>query len=90
MKFPGVLKKYECSVFIFGLGIFKGCNTISRNSQEQIFVVSKISKGKETNLKISGFPFFKKVCPQTSQPAITCSKLTGKCRLDSLFDFLLE
>ena len=54
VEFPGVL--------VFGLEIFKGCNTILHNFQGWSFVLSGISRGKVYKQKIPGGRF-KKVCP---------------------------
>ena len=51
-------------VLVFGLGIPKGCSTILWNFQRWMFVFSRISKDKETNLKIPEI-FWKKYVSTT-------------------------
>ena len=49
MDFPGVSKKQHAGfpeVFVFGLGISNGSNTILWNIQELSSVLSEISSGK--------------------------------------------
>ena len=51
MEFP---KKLQNGVFIFGLGIFKGSNTVLWNIQGLTFVFSGISRVKVKNKKFQG------------------------------------
>ena len=46
VEFPGVL--------VFGLGTFKGCNTVLHNCQGWSFYLSGISRGKVNKQKIPG------------------------------------
>ena len=55
-------------VLVFGLGNPNGCNTILWNFQGWSVILSGISKGKVTNLKVPEV-FFKKVCPQSTHPS---------------------
>ena len=54
MDFPGVSKKQHAGfpeVFVFGLGISKGSNTILWNIQELRFVLFEICRGKVKKFK---------------------------------------
>ena len=51
-------------VFVFGLGISMGSNTILWNIQGMSFALSGISRGKVKKWKIPGRRVFKKVYPQ--------------------------
>ena len=64
MEFPGV--------FVFGLGISKGSNTILWNIQGLSFAWSGISRDKVKKRKIPGGGF-KKVYPQQPPPVWTFS-----------------
>ena len=59
VEFP---KKLQNGVFVFGLGIFKGSNTILWNIQGLTFVLSGISRVKVKNKKFQGG--FKNAYPQ--------------------------
>ena len=67
MEFPGVTRKSNVEyrgVLLFGLGIFKGYNTILRNFQGWSFVLSGIFRGRvKKNEKSQGF--FQKSMPST-------------------------
>ena len=57
MEFPRMTKKKQCGtsrVFVFGLGISKGSNTVLWNIQRLSFVLSGISRGKVKKMKNSG------------------------------------
>ena len=55
-NFQGLIKKEVDfpRVFVFGLGIFKGSNTVLWNMQELNFVLSRISRSSVKKIKIQG------------------------------------
>ena len=89
-EFPRMTKKKNVEfpgVFLFGLGISNGSNTILWNIQGVSFVLSVISRGKVTKWKIPGGfskkyilnPVFKKVYPQRPQMLSCVYKYSWYC-----------
>ena len=69
VEFPGVSKKCSSGIpwaLVFDLEISKGYHTISQNFPKWKLLFSGVSKGKVTNIKITGSfsrKFYPLVCP---------------------------